>query len=130
MIGATKAHRDLVSTVVRSLVTGLMVGCLAFLNTAAAEPLIATKQGFVRGLEAESVDIFLGIPYAAPPVGDLRWKPPQPHASWSGILSATKFGSHCAQTVGKERRACSRNGSGRKDPTQSLSNSRILAGGS
>ena len=98
MIGATKAHRDLVSTVVRSLVIGPMVGCL-FLNTAAAEPLIATKQGFVRGLEAESVDIFLGIPYAAPPVGDLRWKPPQPHASWSGILSATKFGSHCAQTA-------------------------------
>jgi para-nitrobenzyl esterase len=99
MIGATKAHQSLVSTVVRSLVIGLMAGCLTFLNTAAAEPLIATKQGFVRGLEAESVDIFLGIPYAAPPVGDLRWKPPQPHASWSGILSATKFGSHCAQTA-------------------------------
>ena len=98
MIGATKAHRDLVSTVVRSLVIGPMVGCL-FLNTAAAEPLIATKQGFVRGLETQNVDIFLGIPYAAPPVGDLRWKPPQPHASWSGILSATKFGSHCAQTA-------------------------------
>src|ERR1700719_2178667 len=99
MAGATKAHRDLVSTVVRSLVIGLMTGCAALLNKAAAEPLVATKQGFVRGLETESVDIFLGVPYAAPPVGDLRWKPPQPHASWSGVLSATKFGGHCAQTA-------------------------------
>jgi para-nitrobenzyl esterase len=99
MIGATKAHRDLVPTVVRSLVIGLTAGYLAFLNTADAEPLIATKQGFVRGLETERVDIFLGIPYAAPPAGDLRWKPPQPHASWSGVLSTTNFGSHCAQTA-------------------------------
>jgi para-nitrobenzyl esterase len=99
MIGATKARRELVPTVVRSLVIGLMAGCAALLNTAAAEPLIATKQGFVGGLETQSVDMFLGIPYATPPVGDLRWKLPQPQASWSGVLSATKFGSHCAQTA-------------------------------
>jgi para-nitrobenzyl esterase len=99
MIGAAKAHLDLASIVVRALVIGLMTGCAALLNTAAAEPLVATKQGFVRGLETQNVDIFLGIPYAAPPVGDLRWKPPQPHASWSGVLNATKFGSHCAQTA-------------------------------
>jgi para-nitrobenzyl esterase len=71
----------------------------ALLNTAAAESLVATERGFVRGLETQSVDMFLGIPYAAPPLGDLRWKPPQPHASWSEVLSATKFGSHCAQTA-------------------------------
>jgi len=99
MIGSKKAHRDQVSTVVRSLVIGLMAGCAALSNTVAAETLIATEQGFVRGVETQSVDKFLGIPYAAPPVGDLRWKPPQPHMSWSGILNATKFGSHCAQTA-------------------------------
>ena len=99
MIGAGKVYRELESTVVRSLVTRLMAASAALLNTAAADPLIATEQGFVRGLEAQSVDKFLGIPYAAPPVGDLRWKPPQPHASWSGVLNATKFGSHCAQTA-------------------------------
>jgi para-nitrobenzyl esterase len=76
-----------------------MAGCAALLNTAAAQTLIATEQGFVRGSETQSVDKFLGIPYAAPPVGVLRWKPPQPHASWSGVLNATKFGSHCAQTA-------------------------------
>src|SRR6516162_9565744 len=99
MTGYTKSHRDLVSTVVRSLVIGLMAGCAGLFNTAAAETLIATEQGFVRGLETQSVDKFLGIPYAAPPVGDLRWKAPQPHMSWSGVLNATKFGSHCAQTA-------------------------------
>jgi para-nitrobenzyl esterase len=99
MIGARKVYRELIFTVVRSLVVGLMAGCAALLNTAAAETLIATEQGFVRGSETQSVDKFLGIPYAAPPVGVLRWKPPQPHASWSGVLNATKFGSHCAQTA-------------------------------
>ena len=41
---------------------------------------------------------FLGIPYAAPPVGPLRWKPPQPAAKWSGVRSATSFGPRCMQT--------------------------------
>jgi para-nitrobenzyl esterase len=40
---------------------------------------------------------FLGIPYAAPPVGELRWKPPQEAAAWSAPLQATKFGHTCAQ---------------------------------
>ena len=40
---------------------------------------------------------FLGIPYAAPPVGPLRWKPPAPAAKWTGVLQATSFGSRCMQ---------------------------------
>ncbi len=42
---------------------------------------------------------FLGIPYAAPPVGDLRWKPPQPHGHWTGVREATAFANHCPQTA-------------------------------
>ena len=96
-MGRSPFYRDLVSIFVRSLVIGLMAGCVALLNTAAAKPLIATEQGLVLGLETPPVNKFLGIPYAAPPVGDLRWKPPQPHSSWSGVLNAKEFGSHCAQ---------------------------------
>ena len=40
---------------------------------------------------------FLGIPFAAPPVGPLRWKPPQPAAKWHGMRQATSFGSRCMQ---------------------------------
>jgi len=43
------------------------------------------------------MDEFLGIPYAAPPVGPLRWRPPQPAAHWRGVRSATRFGPHCPQ---------------------------------
>ncbi|MEI9970251.1 MAG: carboxylesterase family protein [Terracidiphilus sp.] len=41
---------------------------------------------------------FLGIPYAAPPVGDLRWKAPQPAAKWKGVRDATAYGAHCMQS--------------------------------
>jgi para-nitrobenzyl esterase len=54
--------------------------------------------GEIRGKLDGKVRAFLAIPYAAPPVGDLRWRPPQPPAAWTGTLDATKLGSACAQT--------------------------------
>jgi para-nitrobenzyl esterase len=60
-------------------------------------PVAITANGAVRGLATGSVDKFLGIPYAAAPVGALRWQPPQPAARWSGVRDATKFGPHCPQ---------------------------------
>jgi para-nitrobenzyl esterase len=57
-----------------------------------------TANGAVRGLAHGPVDEFLGIPYAAPPVGVLRWQPPQPAASWSGVRDATQFAPHCPQS--------------------------------
>jgi para-nitrobenzyl esterase len=56
-----------------------------------------TASGAVRGLANGPADEFLGIPYAAPPVGALRWQPPQPAASWSGVRDATRFAPHCPQ---------------------------------
>jgi para-nitrobenzyl esterase len=50
----------------------------------------------VRGACSNGVDSFLGIPYAAPPVGGRRWRPPGPHQPWSGIPSATHYGARCA----------------------------------
>jgi para-nitrobenzyl esterase len=66
----------------------------------AGGPVAATANGAVRGLASGAVNEFLGIPYAAPPVGALRWQPPQPAASWSGVRAATQFAPHCPQVAG------------------------------
>ena len=61
--------------------------------------VVKTSDGKVHGklLSNGAVRAFQGIPYAAPPVGDLRWKAPQPAKAWKGELDATKYGHHCAQ---------------------------------
>jgi para-nitrobenzyl esterase len=61
---------------------------------------IKTDKGEVEGeLTADKqVRAFKGIPYAAPPIGDLRWQPPQPAARWGRTLPAKDFGSHCLQS--------------------------------
>ena len=69
-------------------------------SSGAGGPVVRTANGAVRGLASGAVDEFLGIPYAAPPVGALRWQPPQPAASWSGVRAATQFAPHCPQVAG------------------------------
>ena len=63
----------------------------------ASAPQVKTRLGTVEGKDDGKVKTFLGIPYAAPPVGDLRWKAPAPAAKWSGVRKATEFGFHCMQ---------------------------------
>jgi len=60
-------------------------------------PTVRTAGGWLAGTRANGVESFLGIPYAAPPVGDLRWRPPAAARPWSGIRDATRFGNRCAQ---------------------------------
>ncbi len=64
----------------------------------AASP-VRTANGLVEGTTSadSKVQIFKGIPFAAPPVGELRWKAPQPPANWDGVRKATAFGSRCMQ---------------------------------
>jgi para-nitrobenzyl esterase len=62
-------------------------------------PIVRTDDGFVRGMAAGTVDEFLGLPYAAPPTGNLRWRPPAPPAAWGGIRDATQFGPSCPQVL-------------------------------
>jgi carboxylesterase type B len=58
-------------------------------------PVVGTDKGAARGVSSNGVDSFLGIPYAAPPVGQLRWRPPQPAPAWSGVRPATHYGNRC-----------------------------------
>jgi para-nitrobenzyl esterase len=58
---------------------------------------VITERGPIRGILTPALRKFLGIPYAAPPVGKLRWRPPKDHTRWSAPLDATRFGNHCPQ---------------------------------
>ena len=65
---------------------------------AAAAPVVDAPAGSVRGDEERGgMRVFRGIPYAAPPVGDRRWKTPAPLPVWQGVRDATRFGAACVQ---------------------------------
>jgi para-nitrobenzyl esterase len=84
----------------RLLVTTFVAVVLAAVAVSAAppgSPVVATDRGPIRGLAIEGMEVFRGIPYAAPPVGDLRWRPPQEPVRWTGVLDATQFANHCPQ---------------------------------
>jgi len=63
-------------------------------------PVITTVGGDLQGSLGDGVENFFGVPYAEPPVGDLRWRPPAPPAPWEGIRAATDYGAACPQTYG------------------------------
>jgi len=73
-----------------------MTGSLAHAQSAQTD-VIHLSAGDVQGLTRNGIAEFLGIPYAAPPVGDLRWRPPQSPPRWSNVLQAVKFANTCAQ---------------------------------
>ena len=83
---------------VRALaVSGLALGMTLSIQ---ADPLtVKTELGKAHGktINDGKVNAFLGLPYAASPAGDMRWKAPAPPAKWAGERDATKFGPHCAQ---------------------------------
>lgn len=76
--------------------TALVAGC----DDTQARPdgmVVETESGPVVGVDAGGVESWLGIPYAAPPVGELRWRAPEPAASWDEPLDATEYGPGCLQ---------------------------------
>ncbi len=84
------------------LVPAVLLAALASPSVRAANPLrIKTAAGKVEGTLTPDgkVRAFKGIPYAAPPTGDLRWRPPRPHAPWKGTRDARDFGAHCFQSA-------------------------------
>jgi len=64
---------------------------------AAATDTVKVAQGQLHGAVSGSVARFLDIPFAAPPVGELRWRPPQPPKAWTGVRDATQLGPTCFQ---------------------------------
>src|SRR5271167_1690079 len=73
---------------------GLLCGLASRLDA----QTVRTESGELRGkADAQGVTAYLGVPFAAPPVGELRWKAPQAVAAWSGVRDAREFGAVCMQ---------------------------------
>lgn len=79
-----------------ALVTALTT-IVNFGSTATVKEILKVEGGLISGLEADGIRIYKGIPFAAPPVGELRWKAPQPVIPWSGVKECTAFGAECPQ---------------------------------
>lgn len=93
---------SLLAAVGLGLVAGIWPGqaMAAKDNQASDAALVTTDGGVVRGSVTDDHREFQGIPYAAPPVGELRWASPQPVKPWTGITDATTAGPACAQNAG------------------------------
>ncbi|WP_249779171.1 carboxylesterase/lipase family protein [Bradyrhizobium sediminis] len=75
----------------------MLCGTVQAAPTSADPTVVVTDKGAVRGAIRNGVREFKGIPYAKPPVGELRWSIPEPATAWSGTLDATKYKSSCPQ---------------------------------
>src|SRR5215467_1081547 len=89
-----------------TLSAAFVFACASLAAAAVTEP-VKTDAGLVSGTAGNNPDVrvFKGIPYAAPPVGPLRWKAPQPAPKWEGVKTATTFGPRCMQGGGAGARA-------------------------
>ncbi|MBY8826511.1 carboxylesterase/lipase family protein [Hephaestia mangrovi] len=78
---------------------GLAAACCLAVGTAQAAtgPVVDAPAGKLQGKTDGDLNVFKGIPFAKPPVGPLRWKPPEPLARWDGVKQATAFGPACIQ---------------------------------
>ena len=77
--------------------TAALLPFLLFAATAAFAEPVRTANGPVEGTTDNGLRVYRGIPYAAPPVGDLRWREPQPAQNWTEVKQADKFGAQCMQ---------------------------------
>ena len=91
-----------------SVFAWLLAGSLALANASngiaaepsASAPTASTRDGVIEGRKQNGLDVFLGIPFAAPPVGTLRWKEPRAVAAWTGTRKADAYAASCMQAPG------------------------------
>ena len=93
----------------RAIVSGLValaLGACASASIGAGDaPVVQVTGGAIQGEVAGGVEVFRNIPFAAPPVGDLRWAPPQPVRAWTGVRDAVKQGPSCPQGMRADGKA-------------------------
>jgi len=82
--------------------SALCLVVLITLKASAQTPVVKTKAGYIRGVTENGIAVFKGIPYAQPPVDDLRYLPPVEHAAWADTLNTKAFGSIAAQPFGNK----------------------------
>jgi para-nitrobenzyl esterase len=78
-------------------VVGLTLVCAFGALDLRGQDTVLVDTGMIKGAAGDGVIAFKGIPYATPPIGDLRWEPPQPVAKWTGIRPATEYAHDCMQ---------------------------------
>ena len=80
----------------------LLIGCLFLAGCtqkATDTAIVKTDAGSVLGINQDGIRVYHGIPFAAPPTGDLRWRPPAPVQPWDGVKNTTKYSATCPQAV-------------------------------
>src|SRR5690242_12819654 len=81
---------------IRALILDLVLATSAV--TLAQSPKALTESGAISGLRESGLSVYKGIPFAAPPIGDLRWRPPAPVAPWTRTRKTDTFAPACMQT--------------------------------
>src|SRR5271165_3698335 len=81
----------------RALLTAI---CACGLCVAQTPAPVRVEGGLIQGTMEEGLTVYRGIPFAAPPVGELRWRGPEPAAKWDGVKQAAQFGPRCVQGMG------------------------------
>src|SRR5690606_267814 len=74
-----------------------VAACVSSPENSSVDSTVQLASGVVQGQAAGALNVYLGIPYAAAPEGEQRWRAPKPVAAWSGVRPATAFGAACPQ---------------------------------
>jgi len=82
----------------KSVLLAIAIAAMPCMSVAASTTA-KVEQGVLQGTTEAGLTVYRGVPFAAPPVGDLRWRPPQPAARWEGVRPADKFAPQCVQGI-------------------------------